>query len=272
MKKITIFSLLPCFLCMAFAFGHGKEMQQWTNPKDGMVFIQVPAGRLTVQQGDTLGTPNEKLPYLEKVFDQPFLMGRTEVTIRQFRSFVEETGFITDAEKAGNRYNWKNPGYNQDEDHPVVYVSFKDAKAYAIWAGVDLPDEAEWLYACCAGTMTKYYWGDKMQPDLFWHRENSTAGTHPVATKQPNPWGFYDMIGNAQEYCSLNDGGFSGRGESFARCISYISAYNDAILDFVVARSVSRILNVWKIARQGDIYYSDDDIGFRCIKREKRNE
>lgn len=269
MREKILFILLPCFLPIAFAFGQEEAVREWINPRDGMVFIRVPAGSITVQQGDTLGTPDEKLPYLGKIFDQPFLMGRTEVTVQQFRAFVEETGYLTDAEKAGNPYNWKNPGFDQGEDHPVVYVSFKDAKAYVEWAGVELPEETEWLYACCAGTTTKYYWGDEMRPDLFWHRENSRQGTHPVATNQANLWGFYDMIGNVQEYCSLNDGGFSSRGESFARCVCYISAYSGATLDFVVARSVSRILNVWKTVRRGDIYYWDDDTGFRCIKRKK---
>jgi formylglycine-generating enzyme required for sulfatase activity len=269
MSKITIFSLLPCILCVAFAFGQGKVMRQWINPKDRMVFIQVPAGSITVQLGDTLGTPVEKLPYQEKVFDQPFLMGRTEVTVGQFRAFMEETSYLTDAEKSGSRFNWKNPGFDQSENHPVVYVSFKDAKAYANWAEADLPEEVEWLYACCAGTTTKYYWGNEMRPDLFWHRENSQGGTHSVATNQPNPWGFYDMIGNAKEYCSLNDGGSSSRGESFARCASYISSRNSAIIDYTVAESVKKILYVSRMISGTSISSWDDDRGFRCIKREK---
>jgi formylglycine-generating enzyme len=55
-------------------------------------------------------------------------------------------------ELAGSRWDWKVPGFVQGEDHPVVYVSFKDAKEYVEWAGVDLPEEAEWLYACYANS------------------------------------------------------------------------------------------------------------------------
>jgi formylglycine-generating enzyme required for sulfatase activity len=272
MRKKIIFSILPCILYVAFVFGQENVIRQWTNPKDRMLFIQVPTGSITVQLGDTLETSIEKLPYQEITFDQPFLMGCTEVTVEQYRTFVEETGYITDAEQTGSRFNWKNPGFDQDESHPVVYLSFKDAKAYADWADVDLPKEVEWLYACCAGTTTKYYWGDEMQPDLFWHRENSLEGTHPVATNKPNPWGFYDMVGNAKEYCSLNDGGFSSRGESFARCVSYISSRNGDIIDLTVAESVRKILNVSRMISGMNIYYWDDDRGFRCIKREKQNE
>lgn len=269
MRKIIIFSLLLCTLCVAIAIGQGKDMQHWVNPKDGMVFIQVLVGSITIQQGDTLGTPDEKLPCQEKIFDHPFLMGRSEVTVGQFRAFMEETGYITDAEKAGSRFNWKNPGFDQSEDHPVVYVSFKDAKSYIAWAGVDLPEEVEWLYACYAGTTTKYYWGDEMQPDLFWHRENSIGGTHPVATNKPNPWGFYDMIGNVKEYCKFNNDKFCSRGESFTRCASYISAYNGNIIDFVVAQSVQKILAPRPLTRGENICPWEDDRGFRCIKREK---
>ena len=267
MEKKAIFSLLPCILCVILGYSQEKTMLQWINPKDGMVFIQVPIGSIVVQVGDTLGTVVEKLPFHKIQFDQPFLMGSTEVTVGQFRTFVKETGYVTDAEQAVSQFNWKNPGFDQGDDHPVVYMSFKDAKAYADWAGVDLPKEVEWLYACSAGTMTKYYWGDEMRPELFWHRENSILGTHPVATNKSNPWGFYDMIGNAKEFCLLNDGGFSSRGESFARCARYISSRQSAIIDFTIAESVSKILYVSRAISGTNIYYWDDDRGFRCIKR-----
>jgi formylglycine-generating enzyme len=119
-------------------------------------------------------------------------MSRTEVTVGQFRRFVENTGYITEAEVLENRWNWKNPGFVQRDDHPVVYVSFEDAKAYVNWAGVDLPDEAEWLYACYANTSTRYYWGDEMKFNMFWHREKFIGrNSHPVASNVPNPWGLY---------------------------------------------------------------------------------
>ena len=87
-----------------------------------------------------------------------------------------------------------------------MYVSYHDARSYARWAGVDLPNEAEWLYACRAGTTTKFYWGDTVDDRYLWHRCNTDGtGTRPVARKLPNAWGLYDMVGNAWEYCKTGD-------------------------------------------------------------------
>jgi formylglycine-generating enzyme required for sulfatase activity len=67
--------------------------------------------------------------------------------------------------------------------------------------GYRLPTEAEWEYACRAGTTTHYYWGEQMDGDYAWWEMNSKT-MQPVATKKPNPWGLYDMAGNAQEWCN----------------------------------------------------------------------
>ena len=180
----------------------------WCNPKDGMTFVWIPAGSFTAQvlaEKKAVDDPEKTVPQ-EVTFVQGFWLGCTEVTVGQFDRFVKETGYVTDAEKAKNRFTWKSPGFPQQLNHPVVYLSYRDARSYAQWAGVDLPNEAEWLYACRAGTTTKFYWGDTVDDRYLWHRCNTDgAGTRPVARKLPNAWGLYDMVGNAWEYCKTCD-------------------------------------------------------------------
>ena len=85
------------------------------------------------------------------------------------------------------------------EKHPVIYVTWYGAKAYADYYGYNLPTEAQWEYACRAGTTTVYSYGDTADRDYMWY---SGSRTKAVGTKLPNPWGLYDMHGNVGEWCS----------------------------------------------------------------------
>lgn len=97
------------------------------------------------------------------------------------------------------------------ENHPVIYVTWYGAKAYADWVGGALPTEAQWEYACRAGTTTAYSYGSTEDGDYMWYLGNNVAnssspdyGTKAVGLKNANPWKLYDMHGNVYEWCLDN--------------------------------------------------------------------
>jgi formylglycine-generating enzyme required for sulfatase activity len=174
---------------------------------------------------------------------KPFYLGAYHVMRGQFRQFVKDTGYKTDAEKGANsgaygwnpdkkkfefnkKYSWRNTGFEQTDEHPVVNVSWNDAVAFCKWLSrkegktYRLPTEAEWEYACRAGTTTRYYSGDDPEtlaragnvadatakvkfPDWKETIEASDGYvfTSPVGSFQPNAFGLYDMHGNAWQWC-----------------------------------------------------------------------
>ena len=173
-----------------------------------------------------------------------FYLGTCHVTRGQFRQFVADTGYKTDAEtgkKPGawgwspekktfqfnKKYTWRHIGFEQTDEHPVVCVSWNDAVAFCKWLSrkegktFRLPTEAEWEYACRAGTTTRYYSGDDPEtlanvgnvfdaaakpnfPDWYWAIKASDGYvfTSPVGLFKPNAFGLYDMHGNARQWCA----------------------------------------------------------------------
>ncbi len=124
-----------------------------------------------------------------------FYMGRYPVTNGEYGRFIEATGYQTPL-------YWDRLRFNQ-RLQPVVGVGWNDAKAFAIWAGLQLPYESLWEYACRAGTTTRYYTGDS-EDDLDragWYSANSGNRLHRVGEKEPNTFGLYDMHGNVWEWC-----------------------------------------------------------------------
>jgi len=147
---------------------------------------------------------------------RPFYLGVYPVTKGQFAAFAKDDGYRTEAETAAFDYTWRNPPgglllftYTQTDNDPVVYVSWNDAAKFCEWLSkkegktYELPTEAEWEYACRAGTTTPYSFPDpKDLGDYAWYNGNSGLHTHPVGEKKPNPWGLYDMQGNVWQWCA----------------------------------------------------------------------
>jgi len=156
--------------------------REYLNPKDGSEMVLIPAGRF-LMGSETL---DETRPQQQVDLDA-FCLGKHEVTNAQFQRFLEQTGH----QLLASRWDLH---YEQGlEDHPVVYVSWFDAAAYCAWAGGRLPTEAEWEYACRAGTTGARYGN---LGDVAWYDGNSGGETHAVRGKQANAWGLYDTLGN----------------------------------------------------------------------------
>ena len=148
---------------------------------------------------------------------QPLAVGVYEVTRGEFGRFVEATGYSTGnscftiEENQGDRRqgrHWRNPGFAQTDQHPVVCVRWEDAQAYVRWLSEEtgqayrLLSEAEWEYAARGGQQSRgyKYAGSNESDSVAWYGKKSTRLTHPVGQKQPNELGLYDMSGNVSEW------------------------------------------------------------------------
>ena len=187
--------------------------------------VSIPGG--TFRMGDLSGDGYDNEKPVHNVTVPSFKLGKYEVTVGQFRRFVEATGYRTDAERGmgGNEgcrtytdddwdwtpgRSWKNPGYAIEDNQPVVCVSWNDAQAFIEWLTEQtgetyrLPSEAEWEYAARSGTRTKYSWGN----DIGYNRANcAECGSRwddhraaPVGSFSANAWGLHDMHGNVWEW------------------------------------------------------------------------
>ena len=208
----------------------------------GMKLTLIPAGTFLMGSPDSdKNAHDDEKPQHRVRITRPFYLGVYEVTRGQFRRFVDDSGYQTEAEKDGKggcgwnedakkfeqnpRYTWLNPGFEQTDLHPVVNVSWNDAVAFAEWLGrkegrtYRLPTEAEWEYACRAGTTTLYFPGDDAEalaevgnvadatarekyPDWTYAIavRDGFVYTAPVGRYRLNAWGLHDMHGNVWEW------------------------------------------------------------------------
>jgi formylglycine-generating enzyme len=209
-----------------------------------MEIVPIPAGTFMMGSRQEPSAGDAFIPH-EVRFSRGFSLGKTEVTVRQFRRFVDDKGYVTEAERShrpggfsgltagqGDAHSvwqaglsWRDPGFPQSDDCPVVMVSWNDAQAFCSWLGdrnrrvVRLPSEAEWEYACRAGAETRYWWGDDLERATRFANvaDGSLAAVHPgwslvrgkdgypqtapVGSFSPNRFGLYDTTGNVAEWC-----------------------------------------------------------------------
>ncbi|MEF7614604.1 formylglycine-generating enzyme family protein [Aquincola sp. MAHUQ-54] len=236
----------------------------------GMRFVRVPAGEFLMGSDEAPASLARSYPQLEpgrfeRLDDErpvhrvritrDFYLGQHELTVDQFRRFVEASGYVPESIADGSggyghnpaydpaatargdafegrlpRYSWRDPGFAQAGDHPVVNITWHDAQALARWltqregVAYRLPTEAEWEYACRAGTRTRYHAGDDprvlltvanvFDADALPHwtarwpqwaaqalpGHDGHAFTAPVGRFAPNAFGLFDMHGNVWEW------------------------------------------------------------------------
>ena len=259
--------------------------------KDGAPMVLIPAGDFQMGSGPG-GTYNSATTPPHTVYVDAFYMDVHEVTVGQYNQFIRATG---------HRPLFDNISvFSPTDRHPVVFVSWHDAMAYAKWVGKRLPTEAEWEKAARDGLVQKNHsWGDatldgtqcnfadkslrtiwnrEREPEDNWADENLDDGyayTAPVGSYPPNGYGLYDMTGNVWEWC------FDAYDENFYAN----SPYQNPIADIIVKDEKNNIIGINKLRvsrgaawndgppsvwiasrREVDPHVRWGNTGFRCVK------
>ena len=208
----VLFLLLLSALTSASAYQAGESFRDCAACPE---MIVLPAGEFMMgsPEGER-GRWDDEGPQHQVTIPKPFAVGKYEVTVGQFKAFIDATKYevrgICEIYESGNwvlkaDLNWENPGFKQTNNHPVVCVSWNDAKAYVKWLSEEagekyrLLSEAEWEYIARAGTTTAYYFDATTSQEQANYDEMNN-GTVEVGQYDCNAFELCDIHGNVQEW------------------------------------------------------------------------
>jgi len=240
------FRILPIMVTGFIGFvGAATAADTFRDCSDCPMMVKVPTGTFmmgsseaeTKRENIAPKLVSDERPLHAVTITREFALGQFAVTRGEFAAFVRDTGhdptgcYVYSGEKSvlDQKRNWRNPGFEQSDQHPVVCVSYEDARRYVQWlsqkAGKSyrLPTEAEWEYAARAGTTTARFWGDgrdqacnfanvadftgaealkrnKSNKDQVFQCRDGYEHTAPVGSFRPNAFGLYDMLGNVWQW------------------------------------------------------------------------
>ncbi len=155
--------------------------------KPKIEWVEIPRGIFEMgSPADETGRDKKEIQHMVTL--RAFKMSRFAVTFDQYDAFCDEMGLQKPDDDGSGRGN-----------RPVIYVSWEDANNFALWMGCRLPTEAEWEYACRAGTTTAFNTGNSLSRS---QANYDSPKTMPVGSYPPNAWGLYEMHGNVWEWCN----------------------------------------------------------------------
>jgi acetoin utilization deacetylase AcuC-like enzyme/formylglycine-generating enzyme required for sulfatase activity len=241
--------------------------------KTGIEMVVIPAGHF--EMGSSGGEADESPAH--RVWVDAFLMDRYEVTQEQYSKLImADPSHFKGTSNPVEQVSWAhaalycNARSREDGLEPCYDEASGECNFQA--NGYRLPTEAEWEYACRAGTDTERFFGrgDRMLRDYAWYADNSFEKTHPVGQKKPNPWGLYDMYGNVAEWCNdIYERSYyekspekNPRGpEDGEKYVLRGGSWNS---------SVGSCRSAYRVGEDpgfNDACFARDDIGFRCVRR-----
>lgn len=206
LRPTTTFSFLKeeTFCCG----GRTNTVRIYCHKQTGLEFALVPAGTFLMGSADTEEGRDDNEGPQRRIMVKPFLICRTEVT-----------------QKAWENVTWKTPSYFKGDDFPVENIYWDNCQKFCAKVGLRIPTEAEWEYACRAGTTTRYNWGNAfaqghcnaendehywtngLQVQYFRSCGMPINQTMPVRGFKPNAFGLFDMHGNVDEWCLKDSSG-----------------------------------------------------------------